>query len=248
MSNNPVLNTLDKVFSRLETKLVFLLSYTACLVYSSFRNGVWGAIEAHIAIVTIIAFFQFGKEFVRVVFFPLYAIIIPIFHGLAMRYVKRFKNNVPAEVVIILGHSDWLTLEAWVKPNFFDFELKALVTYLTKKGQDFSFYTRASVDDVKTIMRDPNVKEIYFFGHGDSHVFQLGTNEFLYYCDFKCEGYQKDYVHQVHCGTKDGTPLMEYVVPKEHWNKCFFFPREINGDRIVKEFKKRTSELKQNQR
>ena len=243
MTNNPILRTMDRAFTRIETKLVLLLAYTICLVYSSIRNGIWGAFTAHIIIVAIISFLQFGKEFIRVVFFPIYVIIVPVFHGFAMRYVKRFKNNVPAEVVIILGHSDWLTLEAWIKPNFFNFELKALVAYLSRKGQDFSFYTRASAEDVKAIMRNPDVKEIYFFGHGDSHVFQLGTGEFLYYCDFKCEGYQKEYVHQVHCGTKDGTPLMEYVVPQEHWQECFFFPKEINGDQIIKEFKRRMMQI-----
>lgn len=248
MFNNPAHETLEKIFNRLDVKLMLTLLYIAYIGYFFVKNEVRAAIVAHVTTVLIISIFRFGINFVRLLFFPIWFLWIPIEQLISNRYIRQFNNNIPAEAVIILGHSDWLTLKSWIKPNYFDSELKSLVAYLTKKRQGFSFYTRASVDDVKAIMRNPDIKEVYFFGHGDSHVFCLGTSERLYYCDFKCEGYRKKYVHQVHCGTKDGTPLMKYVVPKEHWQECFFFPKEINGDQIIKEFKKRTKMLDQIQR
>jgi hypothetical protein len=119
-----------------------------------------------------------------------------------------------------------------------------MIEYLKKKNQNFSFYTKAGFADVEKIMSDKNIKEVYFFGHGDSHTFQLNTDEVLYYCEFNDqEKYGKEFVHQVHCGTPHGKSLIDYVVPEENRSKCFFFDKSITGPEIIKEFKRRTVEL-----
>ena len=92
-------------------------------------------------------------------------------------------------------------------------------------------------------MSDKNIKEVYFFGHGSSHVFQLNTDDILYYCDYNNNKYGKEYVHQVHCGTKDGKSLVDYVVPEENKKGCFLIRKSINGFDIVKEFKRKTKNL-----
>jgi hypothetical protein len=94
-------------------------------------------------------------------------------------------------------------------------------------------------------MSNKRIKEVYFFGHGDSHVFQLNTDQFLYYCEFNNrEKYGKDFVHQVHCGDPYGKRLIDYVVSEENRVKCFFFNEPIDYFDIRKEFKKRTKSLK----
>jgi len=172
------------------------------------------------------------------------AVLIPINNYLLKRYLRNFKQNVPAEVVIILGQSDFFKLEAWVKPNFLKSEIVGLVKYLKAKNQDFSFYTKASLKDVEKIMSDKIIKEVYFFGHGDSHTFQLNTDEILYYCEFNdLEKYGKDFVHQVHCGTPYGKSLIDYVVPKENRSRCFLFRKTIRSADIEKEFKRMTKNI-----
>lgn len=149
---------------------------------------------------------------------------------------------MPTEAAIVLAHSDWRKLEAWVKPNFFINEIAVLVKYLKTKKQDFSFYPSATLKDIEEIMRNKSIKEVYFFGHGSSHVFQLGTDDILYYCEFNDKRYGKEFVHQVHCGTKDGKSLVDYVVPEENKNGCFLIRKSISGPDIVKEFKKKIKE------
>jgi hypothetical protein len=169
-------------------------------------------------------------------------IIYPINNYLSAQYLKKFKKNVPAHTVIILGQTDWFKLEGWLKTNFLKDEIEALVCYLKAKKQDFSFYTSASLEEVEKIMADKIIKEVYFFGHGDSHRFQLKTDEILYYCEFNNpKKYGKEFVHQVHCGTVDGKSLIDYVVPMENREKCFLFRKPINNSDIRNEFKKRTN-------
>lgn len=239
MINNSILKAINRTLMRIETKLVLLLFYTACLFWLFLRNGILATFGVHVISVSILASIHFGKEFLRIFFFPFLAVIVPVSHLRSTRYVKRFKNNVATEVVVVLGHSDWHKFISWIKPNYFTDELRALVDLLTAKKQDFSFFTEATEKDVNNLMKNPSVKEIYFFGHGDSHVFCLGTDELLFYCEFKGEQFKKEFVHQVHCGTKDGKSLIEYVVPKENRLDCFFFRKEINGPSIIKEFRRR---------
>lgn len=243
MTNRPILGKFDIFFIKAERKLIFALIYMGTLSYLVIRGDYLEAIWLHGLIVFIICLARFGKDFFRTLFFPFIFIVTPIAYYRSKRFINKLMQNKPAEVVIILGRSDWLTYKAWIKPNYFSSELKVLIKYLKKKGQKFSFYPDATIENIWEIMKDTSVKEVYFFGHGDSHIFCLNTNEILYYCDFKKEGIQKEYVHQIHCGTKSGTPLMKYIVPEEHWQDCFFFPEEITGDKIIKEFKQRTEKL-----
>ena len=171
-------------------------------------------------------------------FSPLFLIAWPLQNLLVQRYIKQF-SGADGEVAIILGHANWFTLEGWVKPIFLKREIKSLVKLLGAKGQTFVFYPDANMADVEMIMRNKNIKEVYFFGHGNSHVFQLGTDEILYYCDFNDPKYRKEYVHQVHCGLPHGKSLIDYVVPEENRSQCFHFRKPINSGDIQKEFKRR---------
>jgi hypothetical protein len=73
----------------------------------------------------------------------------------------------------------------------------------------------------------------------------LNTDEYLYYCDFNdSQKYGKSFVHQVHCGTPEGKSLVQFVVPKENHEACFFFSESINYYDIKREFEKRITEAK----
>jgi hypothetical protein len=171
------------------------------------------------------------------------AVLIPINNYRLKKYLENFKQNVPAEVAIILGQSDFFKFEAWIKINFLESEISWLVRYLNTKKQNFSFYPKARLEDVEKIMSDKSIKEVYFFGHGDSHTFQLNTDEVLYYCEFNDPGkYGKEFVHQVHCGAQDGKSLIDYVVSEKNRTKCFLFRKVINHLDIIKEFKRRIKE------
>ncbi|MHB9019829.1 MAG: hypothetical protein ACYC3G_03090, partial [Minisyncoccota bacterium] len=159
------------------------------------------------------------------------------------KFLNKYKQNIPAKTVLILGHSNWRDVEFWTKVNFTIGELKPIIKFLELKTPDFSFYPNATFEDVEKIMANKNVREVYFLGHGDCHVFKLSPNQPLYYCDFNNEKYKKDYIHQVHCGDKYGKRLIDYVVPEENRNKCFSFKRVITSFRIRREFKNRIKAL-----
>ncbi len=156
----------------------------------------------------------------------------------------NFKQNTLAEVVIVLGQTDFFKFKGWTKINFLKYDIKLLAKYLQLRKQDFSFYSNATLEDVERIMKDKNIREVYFVGHGDSHTFELKTGEILYYCDFNDPvKYGKDFIHQVHCGTPYGKSLIDYIVPKENRDKCFFFRKTINSFDIERELKKRIKEI-----
>lgn len=232
------------VASRPEYKLVFFLAYIAALLITWIAGyGLAKVIAIHLLFVLVFSVYYFGLQFLLILIAPVFALTLPVQTYLVRRYLRQFSQNKPARVAVVLGHPDWTKLEAWVKPIFSKGEIKALIRYLRAKGQDFSFYPEASIRDVEQIMRDERVKEVYFFGHGNAHSFQLGTEEILYYCDFGGAAYTKDFVHQVHCGDPHGKSLVDYVVPETNRAECFFFPKSITGAQIMKEFKKRTRSL-----
>lgn len=232
-----------KKILNIEIKLILFALYVGFLVFLwIWQRNWWFVFYSHLIFIFIFSIFYFGRQFLYIFVAPLMAIIIPVIQLFIKRYLRQFKQNVPAEVVIILGHSDWTKLEAWIKPNSTVSELKLLVKYLQMKKQDFSFYPRAGIEDVERIMVDDNVREVYFFGHGSSHVFQLNTDDILYYCEFNNPKYGKDFVHQVHCGTPDGKSLVDYVVPDGNKSGCFLIRKPITGQRIMREFKKKIKE------
>lgn len=237
------MNLFKKVLLYVEFKLVLFLAYVISLVYVWMRSHGWlQVLYVHLFFVAIFSTVYFGRQFLWFFFSPLIAVILPAENYFLNKYLDNFKQNVPASSVIILGHADWFKLQAWIKPIVSKSELKELVLLLRKKEQDFSFYPKATLADVENIMNDKGIKEVYFVGHGDSHSFQLQTDDILYYCDFNDPKYTKEFVHQVHCGTPHGKSLVDYVVPKDNRAKCFMFRRPINAYVIEREFKKRAAE------
>ena len=220
----------NKILQRTDIAVFQLFGYILGLIYLWQEGYGWfSLLFVHIFFVFLYGIFNFRGNFLIFFIAPITTILIPINNYFLKKYLRNFKQNVPAKTVIILGQSDFFKLEAWIKPNFFINEVKLLVRYLNTLKQDFSFYPKARIKDVEKIMSDKSIKEVYFFGHGDSHTFQLNTEETLYYCEFNDpEKYGKDYVHQVHCGTPYGKSLVDYVVPEENRSRCFFFRKTIN--------------------
>ncbi len=145
-------------------------------------------------------------------------------------WIKRFKQNIPSQAVVVLAGADWTKLLAWLKPNFVIDDVKAVVNFLQNSDKDFSIYLGPTFDQVEAIMRDKMVKEVYFVGHGGSHFFRLNTEEILCYSAFNDPvKYGKEFIHQVHCGTGYGKRLIDYVVPEGNRAKCFSFKTKING-------------------
>jgi hypothetical protein len=236
-------NTGTKVWN-IEWKLVGFIFYISFLIASLFTGHTLNQVAIfHLCFVVVFSLFYFGFQFIYILVAPLMPFFMLISQFFARRYLRKFKQNVHEDVVIVLAHSDWTKLEAWVKPNYFVSEIKVLVRYLQKKKQNFSFYTHATMADVESIMRDQNVREVYFVGHGSSHLFQLKTDEILYYCEFNNPMYGKDYVHQVHCGTTHGKSLSDYVVPEGNKQGCFLVRKSITGPFIEKQFENKIKEL-----
>jgi hypothetical protein len=201
--------------------------------------------------VIVIGYFIFYEGFLAVVFFPLVPITTAIFlfwERQVRKYLETNKvvQNVHAPIVVIVTCPDRTSWRGWLKPNVTKKETIALVEYLNAKKRGFSFYLHASFADVESIMRDGDVKEVCFFGHGSSHIFRLSSNQDLHYCDFKDVKYAKELVHQIHCGDKEGRErrLIDYVVPAKDRGTCFWFDKVINEPKIIKELKERTERLK----
>jgi hypothetical protein len=158
--------------------------------------------------------------------------------------LKRYKQNEHAEAVLIVGHSNWHELIDWFKPNLFRGEAKSIIRYLEKRKETFSFYLDASPNDIEKIMEDKNVREVYFCGHGSSHSFRLDSDWITYYCEFNNQKYRKDFIYQVHCGTKYGKNPADYnIIPEENKNKCLMPRKPITYLGIRREFNRRTKKL-----
>ena len=232
-----------KKMPKIEYKLVLFIGYVLILIVSILKYGIKSSLYVHLIFVIIFSVFYFGFQFIYILIAPIMA-ILGLINTFAIRMVlKKFNKNIPSETVIILGHPDRTKLEGWIKPDLIYDELKDLLAYLKKKGSIFSFYTNATLEDVEKIMKDNSIKEVYFWGHGTSHMFQLTNGVCLYYCDFNDKQFSKEFIHQVHCGTKDGKSLIDYVVPKENQDKCFLIRKTINSLTISNELKKKTKEL-----
>jgi len=231
---------LNKIIQQTEFKLFLFLGYVASLAYTWVTgHRLLPVLFTHLFFVIFFSAIYFGPKFLLFFFAPMLAVIQPFQNYFSKRYLRAFKQNELAEVVIVLGKSNWFKLESWIKHNYLKSELESLVHSIKADGKDFSFYPDANLVDVEKIMIDKNVKEVYFLGHGSSHTFQLSPDEILYYCDFNDPKYSKEYVHQVHCGTWHGKSLIDYVVPEKNKTKCFIFRKPINSFDIQKEFKKR---------
>ncbi len=228
----------------IEWELIAFLLYFVFLVITIFTiKNLLAVFYIHIVLMILFSIYYFGRELLYILVAPLFVILYPLNSFQTKIFLKKIKLNEPRHTVVVLAHSNWRKLEAWIKPNFNVSEIKLLYKYLKKKGDDFAFYQNATLDDVSKIMADQNIKEIYFYGHGSSHVFQLGTGEYLYYCEFSNGKYEKDFVHQMHCGTEDGKSLVDYVVPDKNKKECFWVKKSITGPYIEKILKKKIKEL-----
>lgn len=231
---------IGRKFLSVDYRLILFFLYVGFLVFLLVtQHNIWTVIYVHFLFVFIFSIFYFGRQFLYIFLAPLMAIFIPVEQYRINRFLKKFKQNTHSEVAIILGHSDWTKLEAWIKPNSGLSELKLLVELLKIKKQDFSFYPRASFGEVEKIMSNKHIKEVYLLGHGSSHIFQLNTDDILYYCEFSNPRYGKEFVHQIHCGTPDGKSLVDYVVPAENRNGCFLIRKPITMIRVEKELKQK---------
>lgn len=151
-------------------------------------------------------------------------------------WLRRFRQGAPAEAVVILGHGKpW----SWLVADYEKSDLESVVGFLERRGREFSFYVHPGADQVRCIMADKRVREVFFVGHGSSHFFRLRRGEILYYCAFADAGlYGKELVHQVHCGGSAGINLIERVVPVENRHKCFYFDRKIKSRDIEAGFER----------
>ena len=227
---------------KIEFKLLMVLLFIGEMVYVGIKTrSVQQVIFTYISFLIIFGLIYFWYELLMFLLTPFFLIYWPFENFLVKRYCKKqnFKHDINASTVVVLGHSNWFTFEGWSKPIFSRGDIKQLVKTIKAERRDFSFYLNAKFSDVEKIMSDKNVEEVYFFGHGNSHIFQLGTDEILYYCDFNNPKYNKKFVHQVHCGDPYSKSLIDYVVPKENRAKCFLFRKTINSFFIQKELKKR---------
>lgn len=230
----------------IEWKLIVFLFYFIFLILTiAITKNLIFVLYLHIALILIFSLYRFGIDFLYVLISPLFVIIYPLNLFQTNRFFKKVPLNKPCHTVVVLAHSNWRRLDAWIKPNFNVGEIKLLYKYLKKKGDDFSFYPKATLKDTNKIMSNKNIKEVYFYGHGTSHLFQLGTDELLYYCEFSNGKYKKEYIHQMHCGTEDGKSLIDYVVPKNNKKECFWVKKSITGPYIEKVLRKKIKEIDQ---
>ncbi len=240
MRNSRELSLIQKILFKTEFVLVLLLLYIILIIITLLRFGLFQALYIHLVISLIYGLICFGWKFLYFLIFPIFLAYILLDRIVSKIIIRKFDKNVPAEVVVILGRADLFKLEGWCKPIVFYDEIRLLIKLLTAKKQKFAFYPQASIKDIENIMSDKSIREVYFIGHGDSHIFKLNTGEILYYCDFNdFEKYGKEYVHQVHCGTPHGKSLVDYVVPETNRDDCFFYRKSIDNADIKKDFYRR---------
>lgn len=233
----------EKESLRFDPKLFFALILGAILIYFSLTisRGALSALLLYIFVVLVMSAWYFGQQFLRILFMPMFAAFDLIEYVRTQHHLRKYALNVHRETVIVLAYPDWKTFKAWVKPNYTFAEIKTLIRYLESTGKTHSFFTHASIEDIEKIMRDQSVQEVGFYGHGDSHTFCLSNNLTVFYCDYNKPEYSKQYVHQIHCGTKEGKSLIDYIIRPENKSRCFFFRRSITGREIIKELKSRTN-------
>jgi hypothetical protein len=221
--------------------IIFFIILIMSAGFSGAYHNVFIIFGTYIGLVLLSCFLDVADEPIMLFFFP----FLPILFWEAVNHDKRIKkyikdvgHNVHKTAIVILAHYDRYHFKYTMKPNYDIGNIKNIVEYLKRKrGNDFSFYDKASVSDVESIMSDEKVREVLFVGHGDSHVFVLSLDDEIYYCDFNDKKYHKDYVHQVHCGHGKGKHLSDYVIPKENADECFLPDKIIRARSIDKWFK-----------
>lgn len=171
--------------------------------------------------------------------FPLVVWVSLSIQGKIKKILKKniVKQNVLSKTVVIVTNFNWYDIEFYINTSPTHTDVFWVVKYLLKFRKDFSFYLKPTREDIENIMSDKKVREVYFLGHGNSSEFQMNAIESLKYKEFNNRKFFKDFVHQVHCGTKYGKPLRYYVVSKKNWGRCFFVRKPIAEKYIVEYFK-----------
>lgn len=224
----------------IDVSLVLFVAYLGGLLFMLLKAGDWRAVLVfHVLAVMMYCVIKYGRDFLFILIAPVTPPLL-FLDGIRLKsFLKGHKVNQRTETVVVLAHSDWRKLDGWLNPNFFTGEVRKLAALLGKAGRDFSFQVMATPEDVERVMADPAVREVYFYGHGSSHMFKLDTNNIIYYCDFADGKYAKEFAHQLHCGTEHGKSLIDYVVPEENRASCFLVRKPVTAIDIGKELDRR---------
>ena len=184
-----------------------------------------------------------GMQWLLVPFIPVFPIVIYVSFYIQRMIRKnllteKVKQNINSRTVVLVTNFKWYEIDFHINASPTHYEIKELVKYLINFKEDFSFYLKPTREDIEKVMADKKVREVYFVGHGNSSEFQINNTDSLKYKEFDDEKYFKDFVHQIHCGTKYGKPLRHYTVPKNNWRYCFFVRKTTNERVITNYFKK----------
>lgn len=96
-----------------------------------------------------------------------------------------------------------------------------LIIYSIKnKRQLLRVYECFTPEDAKKIILNPNVKNLWIFGHGDVDTLDFGKNGILHYWIFK-DIEKKDLIGQFHCNTtaSKGYPSLADFILKPNGKK-----------------------------
>jgi hypothetical protein len=181
-------------------------------------------------------------------FIPVFPLVVWVSSSVQRKIKKNLrekfvKQNIHSHIVVFVTNFSWYNVEYYLNTSPTHRSVAVIIEYLISLDNDFSFYLKPGRKDIESVMFDKNVREVYFLGHGNSREFQINATDSLKYKDFDNKKYFKDFVHQVHCGTKYGKPLRYYVVPKKNWKKCFFVRKTIAEKDILKYYKDKIKSL-----
>jgi len=133
--------------------------------------------------------------------------------------VKQINNNTNCSTTaIIIANMDWWDVHNWwLSPYNYDF--KTFFKYLDLKEDKYSVFTNLTLKQFDSIIKNPQYKNLYLFGHGLKHAFDLDKNIRVYYCRYSDKNIVKDFVAQYHCNHKGGQSLADYIVPNKKKRK-----------------------------
>jgi hypothetical protein len=232
---------------RTDVGIIFFAIFLTSIIVAMLNSRPILIIIVYLVLVILSGFLGVASEVIDLFIFPFFPLVFWAQNNeqkKIKKYLSKVNQDIPKSAVVVLAYYDIYNIKYGMKPNYDFGNIKAIVNYLKiSTRDDFSFYVKASRNDVDEIMADKNVREVLFVGHGDSHTFVLNLEDEIYYCDFNSPIYFKDFVHQVHCGTKGGKSLVDYIVPEENKSKCFFFRKTVRSADMNKWFKNRTKEI-----
>lgn len=239
-----------------EFTLAWVISIVFCYCYIKYNVLTYGLrivyVYLFLLVISLIIFYCIrGYQIFIIPFIPIFPVVFLFFLSLSRKINKYFlkediNQNTHKKIVVIVTHFSWYNLNFYINNSPTPDDIIAITKYLKNSNKEFSFYLKSSRDDIEKIMRDKKVREVYFLGHGDSDKFQIDANNSAKYIEFNNKKYSKNYVHQIHCGSKKGIPLRYYVVPKKNWKQCYFKRDVIKEKDIVKYFKDKKGIFRKN--